>query len=712
LFGLGYVVARDRPFQLDVLRRAALGQLSERIGPDGLPNDRLMRLIGMPAIARAAAQAATADERAALAAFAAGVNARWSQSALPLEFRALRYRPAPWVISDSIAIGKLMGWTLGANPYADLTAEQLRSTLGDEWADALFAGAAALTPPVVREQTATRATATARHEPHPAVNAGGGSNAWAVAGSRSATGQPLLANDPHLTYTNPSIWYEAALEAPDFNVAGVTIPGTPLIGIGRTPTFAWGFTVSMVHQTLLYRERLNAAGDAVADGEDWTPLTTCVETIPVKGSQPEQLVVRSTPRGPLLSDLEPTWSADPFSLHWVGVEPSHEIAAFLRINAARGVDDAVAAREQLALPPFAMAAADAAGDIATIAYGRYPSGADRPGLLDATHFPPRYVPTDQMPMERNPARGWIASANGRLTAPDYPYPLKGSWEPRFRIQRIAEQLEARSKHSPADMRAMQLDRYSSHAASVLPLVMDLLHDVEPAWAVAELRGWDCMTCPGSRAALLFYAFFHQWVTLAMTLRLTPELASRWWAYASGETQFTFYDRLLAGELDAWFGGEQSRQLLARKAFQDGLTWIEQQLGSDRARWTWGAAHTLTMQHPFGMRPGPHARRINVGPFPLGGDRSTLWLTWWKVERPFDVLGGPSLRFVADLRDARRGWLTNTLGQTGQPFSRHYRDQTADFLSGRMHAFPRTGTRRRTRIESVAPPEGSVDSSDD
>jgi penicillin amidase len=399
----------------------------------------------------------------------------------------------------------------------------------------------------------------------------------------------------------------------------------------------------------------------------------------------------------LLSDLEPSWSDDPFSLHWVGVEPSHDIAAFLRINAARKLDDALAARDELSLPPFAMAAADAAGEIATIAYGRYPVAPDRPGLQDPAQFPPRYIPTKDMPLERNPSRGWIASANGRLTPPEYPYTLKGSWEPRFRIQRIAALLDARAKHSPADMRAMQLDRYSTHAASVLPAVLDALRDEQPAWVIEELRAWDCETPPHSRAALLFHAVYHQWVTQAMLLRLSPQLASRWWACASGETQFAFYDRLLAGDLDAWFGDADARLRLLRQAFQDALAWIEAQLGADREQWTWGAVHTLTMQHPFGMRPGPHARHVNVGPFPLGGDRSTLWLTWWKAERPFDVLGGPSLRYVADLRSYRRGWLTNTLGQTGQPFSRHYRDQTRDFLRGRMHAFPRAGRRRVTLL---------------
>lgn len=699
LFGLGYVVARDRPLQLDLLRRAALGRLAEVIGPEGLPNDRLMRLVGMPRIADEAAAVLTADERAATAAFAAGVNLRMSSVATPPEFRALRYRPEPWRIADSTAIGRLIGWIMGAGVYVDLLAEQVRAALGDAWFEAIYGAgpAPSVPPPAADHARDTTRAATDAFAP-PLV----GSNAWAVAGERSATGRPLLANDPHLAFNNPSLWYEAALDAPGFHVAGVTIPGAPLIGIGRTPTFAWGFTVSMVHQTLLYRERLNAAGDAVADGAGWAPLRMRVETIGVRGRDAEQLVARSTPRGPLLSDIVPDWTAQPVSLHWVGAEPSHDIAGFLRINAARGVDDALAARELMASPPFVMAAADAAGDIASISLGRFPIREDRPGLLDPASFPPRYVPVGEMPLERNPARGWIASANGRLVGRDYPYPLKGAWEPRFRGGRIARELDARPRHTPADMRALQLDRYSPHAAVMTPALLALLGDAAPEWALGELRAWDFVATPESRATALFQAFYHHWVLRALELRLPAELALRFTANTGAETQFALYDRLLLGELDSWFDGTAGREALARACFAEGLAWLAERLGTEPANWTWGAAHTLTLTHPFGMRPGPHARYVNVGPFPLGGDRTTLWLSWWSMQRPFAALGGPSLRFVADLRDGRRNWLTNTLGQSERPFSRHYRDQTPDYLNGRWHPFPRPGRGRRLVIEPARP----------
>ena len=697
LFGLGYATASQRMFQIDLLRRAALGRLSELIGADGLGNDRLMRLVGMQQLADGVLERVSADGRGAIDAYAAGVNCWLRRHPRPAEFRALRYRPAPWQPRDTIAIGRLMGWMLGAAPYSDLVAERVRRLLGDDWAEVIYAGDSAAAAPIIR--VAPRDVPEPEHRVHPLVETHGGSNAWAVSGERSVTGRPLLASDPHLAYNNPSIWHEARLEAPGFHVTGMAIPGVPVIGIGRTPTLAWGFTATMTHQTFLYRERLNDAGDAVADGTGWAPLRTRTESIAVRGRSPETLVVRVTPRGPLFSDLEPEWCDDPVSLHWTGMESSDDIDAMLRLNAAITVDDALAARDGYALPPFNMAAADSDGNIAAIAMGRLACHPEPHGLLEPTSFPPRYVPTAELPFERNPARGWTASANGRIVDDQYPYALKGGWEPRFRIERIAARLEARPLHSPADMLALQLDRYSPHAAALTPCLLDVLGSAAPAWALVDLREWNYVATVDSRPTLLFHAFYHHWLSAVLALRLPPDLAHGFTTYAGGEAQFGFYDRLLRGELDAWFDGAETRIATARRAFAAGLRWIEERQGPNHNTWTWGAAHTLTFKHPFGMRPGPHAARVNVGPFPMGGDRSSIWLTWWEMARPFEVAGGSSMRFVADLRNARKGWLTNTLGQSGRPFSRHYRDQTAAFLTGGMHSLT---PRRAERVVVIRP----------
>ena len=261
LFGLGYAVAADRLFQMDLARRSAYGELAEIAGPEMLPSDRLMRLLDVRRAVRANLAALEPDARAAADAFTAGVNLRMRERPLPAEFRLARYRPTAWSAADCLAVGSLMAWAMGGMPDYDLVAEQVRAALGDEWADALLLGGHASAVPVVRDgpwlATAAPAVSAAAWVPV----TGGMSNAWAVAGEKSVTGLPLLASDPHLPYGAPSIWYEAALEAPSFTVAGVTIPGLPVLGIGRTPTFAWGFTAAMVSQTFLYRETLSDDGE-------------------------------------------------------------------------------------------------------------------------------------------------------------------------------------------------------------------------------------------------------------------------------------------------------------------------------------------------------------------------------------------------------------------------------------------------------------------
>jgi penicillin G amidase len=682
--GMGYAIAEDRLFQMDLLRRTAYGQLSEIVGPVALGSDRFMRMLGIHRVAPQLVAVASEETRAAAEAFAAGVNLFMRRRMRPIECRVLRYCPAEWTAADSLVMLRLMGWTLSAFHRQDLLAELLRSTVGDEWTEAIFTGRICESPLVVRD------SATLSYVPPTPLFAdsvfptGGASNAWAVSGERSVTGAPLLASDPHLGYTNPSIWCEASLEAPGLRVSGVTMPGIPGIVIGRTPTVAWGVTAAMISQTFLYRERLNEDGTHVLDGTDWQPLNERVETIAVKGEQPERFVVRSTSRGPLLSDLEPDWVPEAVSFHWTGMLPSPDTDAVVAINRATSLDDALAARGMMATPPVNVAFADASGEIAVASVGAF---ADRPsgiGLLDPAEFPPRYVPPTALPIERNPERGWVACANNRIVGEDYPYALYGFYEPPFRIRRISDVLESQSLHAVADMRALQLDLHSIHAAELTPIVIQLLGNDAPQWALDDLSSWDFTVSTDSRAALLFEAFYHHWQHAALAARLPENVVGRLMAtFSTGDVPRGFCDRLLQGDYPAWISDEE-RQRIVRESFVEALRWIVRRLGPDHEFWTWGEVHTVTFVHPFGQASGRHQRFVNIGPFPIGGNRTTVWPSGGKTDELFSVTGGPSMRFVADLRRMELSWITNTLGQAGRPLSRHSRSQVQDFVTGRMH----------------------------
>jgi penicillin amidase len=701
--GLGFAIAEDRLFQMDLLRRTAYGQLSEVVGSVGLESDRFMRLLGIHRVADSLVEAASAEARIATEAFTTGVNVYMQRRALPVEFRVLRYRPEPWRAADSLALLRLMGWILSAFHRHDLLAERLRTEVGDAWTEAIFAGRVAESPLVVRE--ASRSARPGQTGPIPGVvlPPGGASNAWAVAGERTVSGAPLLANDPHLGYTNPSIWCEASLDAPGLHVTGVTMPGVPGFLIGRTASVAWGVVAAMISQTFLYRERLSQDGRSVAEGETWLPLEERVERIHVKGGVPEQFIVRSTPRGPLLSDLEPHWCEEPFSLHWTGTAVSADIDAVLRLNLATSLDDALRTRDVLLTPPVNVIMADVYGEIACASVGAFADRSTPPGLLDPAQHPPRYIPAADLPLERNPARGWVACANNRIVGKDYPYGLHGFYEPQFRIRRISEVLDRRQPYAAADMRALQLDVRTLHAAELTPVLLEQLGGDAPPWAIADLEAWDFEATPGSRATLLFEAFYHQWQRAALGARLSDDMVDLLTStLTTSDVPMGFCDRLLKGECPAWLDDAERRRIV-RESFLAGLRWIVCALGPNHEEWTWGAVHTVTFVHPFGRATGRHQRFVNVGPFPLGGERTTVCPFGVSTREPFAVVGGPSMRLVADLQRPDLTWITNTLGQSGRLLGRSARNQVGDFVAGRMHqAWGQVATRQTTLYPPTRP----------
>jgi penicillin amidase len=467
-----------------------------------------MRLVGMPRIAHRLVDVMTDEERTACERFAAGVNHFIDTAGLPVEFRALRYTPALWEPADSMAVFRLLAWSISGSLDVDATAEQVRNTIGEEWANAMYQGGVVDQPPMIREHQRTTGQSPVSATRLPIFPQFGASNAWAVSAERSITGGALLANDPHLELRNPSIWCEARIEAPGFRVAGATVPGVPAIIIGRTPTLAWGVTAGMTPQMFLYRETI---GDGRVElGDQSQPLRTHDEFIAVKGQQDDLLRIRHTPRGPLISDLRPQPDGQHVSLHWTGMEEGHELSALLNAARATDIDEVLPLFRRFATPPVNAVVADAQNNIAAVSLGRVALRTAPPGLLSPEEFPPSYIDPDELPLERNPERGWVACANCRVVGDDHSHDIYGNWAPGFRYRRIADQLESRPRHSPNGFRNLQLDSYSLHAAEMTPCFVALLEDSVDSWVVDELKGWDYEMTVESRAALLFEAIHREW----------------------------------------------------------------------------------------------------------------------------------------------------------------------------------------------------------
>jgi penicillin G amidase len=707
MFGLGYAMASDRLWQMDLIRRKAQGRLAEIAGPAEVESDRIMRVVGLARSARRSVELCTGESCCNLDALAAGVNHFIEQHPTPKAFLLAGYRPEPWSSADSVSVMLMMGWSLGGSMYrADLLAERCRSVIGDQWTDAIFDGRSAEAPPSINTRRAWSETTVRVPSVAPIFPETGFSNSWAVAGDRSWTGAPILAFDPHLEYTNPSIWYEAMLEAPGYQVAGMTLPGLPGIGSGRSLHLAWGQTAAMISQSLVYREELDESGVSVRDGDEWVALESRQEIIGVKGAEPVTVTIRRTPRGPLISDHEPDLCDGAVSLHWTGMEDTTEPDLLTLFNGATSIQDGIRFRQAASVPCYNASVADSSGNIAQIVIGKIPIRAPRAGLLDPANFPPRYIPADDMPLEINPDRGWVAGANTRLVDDNYPYPMFGVWEQPFRMRRIRDVLESREKHSLADMRALQMDRHSLHAAEMTPVILAILDGYAPGWVLDDLASWDFQTGPGSRATALFQSFYTMWMKLSLQHRFPAEFVSSD-LLSSGAASIPrdFCDHLLLGHYPAWFdGNDDVRKALVRVAMDDGLQWLRQTLGDDESVWNWGAVNTVTFQHPLGSVPGPQARWVNPGPFPSGGDRTTIWPAAWRSADGYEIAGGPSMRLVMDMRRPELTWGTNTLGQNGAPWKGHYRDQLQDFMQGRLHRVWSDGSERPEVI--IRPPAGA------
>jgi penicillin G amidase len=696
MFGLGYAMASDRLWQMDLIRRKAQGTLAEIAGPGEVESDRIMRVFGLAESAQRSVELCTEESCRYMDALADGVNHFIEHHPTPKAFLLAGYRPEPWSPADSVSVMLMMAWTLGGSMYrADLFAERCRSVIGDEWTDAIFDGRSAEAPPSVDPQSGMSSIAVRVPSVAPIFPDSGFSNSWAISGARSWTGAPIVAFDPHLEYTNPSIWYEAMLEAPGFQVAGMTLPGLPGIGSGRTLHLAWGETAAMISQSFLYREELDASGSSVKDGDEWVELEVSEQVIQVKGAEPVVLTIRRTPRGPLISDHEPDRCAGSVSLHWTGMEDTTEPDLLTAFNGARSIQEGLQVLQAAAVPCYNASVADSGGNIAQIVIGRIPVREPRAGLLDPADFPPRYIPAEEMPVEINPERGWVAGANSRLVDDDYPYPMFGVWEQPFRMRRIRDMLESRERHSLADMRALQMDRYSLHAAEMTPVICELLAGEVPEWVLEDLANWDFQTGADSRPTALFQAFYTNWVRVSLLHRFPAEYVSNG-LLSSGAASVPrdFCDRLLIGDYPAWFdGNDDLRKSLMRVAMDDGLQWLRQKLGADESCWAWGALNTVTFHHPLGSVPGPQGRWVNPGPFPAGGDRTTIWPATWRSPDGYEIRGGPSMRLIMDMRRPDLTWGTNTLGQNGTPWKGNYRDQLQDFLQGRLHRVWSDGTER-------------------
>jgi len=741
LFGLGYAHGQDRVWQMDFNRRIAQGRLAELVGPAGLDTDRFIRTLGIQRHAQALLDAADAETRALLDAYVAGVNAAFvaRTGPLPPEFPLTRApEPAPWTALDSAAWAMLMALDLSQEWRDELARLRLaaRFTLAEindlrppPGGDAVVPTADYPAQYRLMGVFSTAAGAPARNAllddaarlaglpafTELGTGEGIGSNNWVVAGRRSASGAPLLANDPHLALTTPSIWYFARLDAPGLKAAGATLPGLPWVLLGRNAQVAWGATSVHGDGSDLYLERLNPADPNQYQTPDgFAPFEQQVETIKVRGGEDVVLTVRRTRHGPVLSgalgpvDALVDSGRHVLALRWgVAAPQDRTLAAVRAMNRARNAAELQSALEGWTLTQQYVVFADTAGTIGMQVTGRYPLRAaanDFAGIAPAPGWEARYdwqgfVPAADLPRLREPASGAIATANHNAIPAGYPHRLGHDFATPFRAQRIEQMLAARERHDLASMQAIQTDVQSLAAKAFVAA----LADTRPATAagqlaLARLAAWDGRMAAGAPEPLLLHAWLRK-LRLAIFADDLGDFAP-FTVERSEMTQALL--NVLTGKATArnWCDRQGTPRVetcaeLAAEALDGAVADLTQSSGRDVLGLRWGDAHVARLEH----RPlsnVPVLRGLFEHRVPVGGDAHSPAVAALSPnpQTPFTAVHGAGARMIFDLSPATGldggAWVLST-GQSGHPASDHYGDQVEAWQRGRY--LPLAGTYR-------------------
>ena len=703
-FAVGYAQAQDRLWQMEFHRRAASGTLSEVLGDGALDIDRLVRRIGFRRVAEQEWQQPEATEKAVLEAYCAGVNAYIERSRSPVEFGLLRYRPKPWSPVDTLAWGRFMAFSLSGNWDKEILRSWAVEKFGAEVAadmEALYPAGAPLVLPPGAESTSSGPPLdedyAAAAELLGALAGTGFSNNWTVNARKSASGRPLLANDPHLTLTMPSLFWELHVDSPELKCAGACLPGMPGIVIGHNDRIAWGITASCIDGDDLFVEKVNPDNPAqYADGDGWRDGELIREEIKVSGrDEPVVEEVLITRHGPVISPAIKGENRT-LALRTVCLEPGHQTQGIVMLMGARNWDEFRDAARYWFAPSQNFVYADVDGNIGYQLAGLVPIRARGHGVVPVPGWTGEYdwtgwIPFEEMPSTFNPPDNWIATANNRIVGDDYPYFLSADYIDSPRQQRIIEMLSEKEKLSTDDFRRMQGDQTSLPARDLVPQVLEL----EPAdeWArraLTFLRVWDGVVAADSVGAGVFEAVYSHLVRLAI-----EEKVGSWSDFYLGRgihplrpnggifVDASSWLRDKMRDRPDWFRDRTWRDAVA-EALAAAVAELRELLGDDVSAWQWGRLHRQAFNHPLGQVRAL-SRLFNRGPVPVGGDTNTVWQASYFPYHGYGLNGATACyRQVIDVGEFDNSFSTIPSGQSGHPGSRHYGDLIRNWAEGGHH----------------------------
>jgi penicillin amidase len=684
-FGLGVAMAEDRLWQMDRLRRRALGRQAEVLGQAYLASDIAHLTVGIDRVSASEATRIDGNTYRLVAAFVAGINRQIEAfgTVLPVEFTLLNYAPRPFTVQDVVATARGLWWSLNGR-IDRLSAAEAARFMPTEALRELYLTPEAPEHLVVPEARGGVGVPGGRGGLHTGTDDATGSNNWAVTGARTGSGHAVLAGDPHQPFWVPGSWYEYAVHGPEDDAAGAGHPGVPGLWWGSNRAIAWSLTNNAASCRDLYREVVDPADPGrYRDGDQWRQFEQRALSIPVRGAASHALVVRETTRGPIVNALVPavTEGGDPpLSLRWVGHEHLDDLRASIALARARDWKGFRAALADWSVAVFNYVYADRDGNAGYQMSGRVPvRGRVVAGYRDADNPDDRWlghIPFERLPHEYNPARGYVASANQQIVGPEFTPPIYGAYSQGHRGVRIDQVFAAQPKSGRTETIMLQNDIRSARATRMVPHILNLLQTStapDAKLVTGLLGGWSGDYSQDSVAATMFETLMFHWQRAVLALHLPDRLLN----LAQQQTGLAM--SLLEQPKLAYFPDGTAARLAA--TCTPAVAALRERLGEAPSGWNWGRVHVAHWKHPASTPSNSAA--LDIGPAALDGGSHTVRNTGGELP-PHNAFSGAEYRIVVDFSAPESFLAVQNIGNSGVPGSPHYADQFGPWQRGEYH----------------------------
>ncbi|KGP71607.1 penicillin acylase family protein [Pontibacillus yanchengensis] len=690
----GYIQAQDRLFQMDMARRQASGRLSELAGEVALERDKYFRTLGLRRAAEKSYQSYSEDAKQVMEWYATGVNRfieqAKSSNSLPIEFTLMGGEPEKWTPIDSLTIGKYMAFDLGGHWERQAFNYFLLQNLPEEKANELFPTYPNNAPTIMKEEEVNISSLLKEAVlPHPF----NGSNNWVVSGDKTASGKPLLADDPHLGLATPSIWYQMHLSSPNYEVSGVIFAGIPGIILGHNQNIAWGVTNTGPDVQQLYLEKRNPdnPNQFLFEGE-YEEATVINEDIKVKDRGNVDYEVIETRHGPIISEFaKKSGKETALSLRWTALDASTELEAILEINQATNWKQFEEGLEKFLVPAQNFVFASKDGTIAYKANGKIPiyeEGSDAllplEGWKEENEWK-NFIPFDELPTVVNPDKGFIATANNKVVGDEYPYHISNNWAQPYRYQRIEEVLQEKNKLTTKDMKELQMDQKDLRAQEFVPIFLEQVDEEGVndygAKALQLLRQWNYVDDVEAPEPLIF----NRWMKAFSDRLYEEQIPEGMMEFFKGRGQTTdeLIRKVSSGENVTWIEDQGGLSKALTLSLNETITDLIDEHGKEITSWEWGDFHKVEFTHPLSSVAFLDRFFNPKDPKPVGGSKVTVMAASYDYNEGI-VDHGASWRFVADLNDLSSASHLVGPGQSGHFRSKWYHSQWDNWVNGGYH----------------------------